>query len=382
MTSTGAAPMEPEACIQRPLEVAQAIFALAEGVPAWEEQFESVMKQMFSNPESLAKIPSLNCTPLDQLPVGSLVRYRCMVQDVRDPEYYMGTYNQADVHTGHSCLATAKYRDAIPAYGSPIEAAAPMERLPLHCTAIPGQTLWAMDAIAAECAPAAVVCAHSSGTQKRRADDSDDIAAPITATTEDSKRRAAAVAPALPQAVLGSHMCMLCPPASLLPGPVDALRGQQRNASAASGAGTQACLVKVYDAAGQQIRVNQAMEFVGILSIEPGLATFDSARAGDDLNWREEHHAPYSVLPRLHAVFHRVVDLVMEPRFPPTMQAEVAAVALLPTLVGTGLSLRDGFVSAATAALGGDRLAAEYASTAQLHYMTFPYCLGSLGHGC
>ena len=54
---------------------------------------------------------------LVQVRPNSLVRFRCMIQDMRDPEFYMGSYMHRDPLTGESREATTKYLDMLPATG-------------------------------------------------------------------------------------------------------------------------------------------------------------------------------------------------------------------------------------------------------------------------
>lgn len=46
------------------------------------------------------QVPYLNSSPVDSLASGTLVRYRCMVKDMFDPEYYMGVYEEVHQQTG------------------------------------------------------------------------------------------------------------------------------------------------------------------------------------------------------------------------------------------------------------------------------------------
>ena len=59
------------------------------------------------------QIPSLNDVPLHHLTSGSLVRFRGMVQDTYDPEFFLGTYEVNRVKDGSTRLCTALYRDII-----------------------------------------------------------------------------------------------------------------------------------------------------------------------------------------------------------------------------------------------------------------------------
>jgi len=40
----------------------------------------------------LLQVPSLNDVPVHYLKPNSLVKFRCMVQDMFDPEFYIGVY--------------------------------------------------------------------------------------------------------------------------------------------------------------------------------------------------------------------------------------------------------------------------------------------------
>lgn len=59
----------------------------------------------------MLKVPSLNDSPLHELRANSVVRFRCMVQDMFDPEFYLGVYEVADLESGKTSLKSGKYRD-------------------------------------------------------------------------------------------------------------------------------------------------------------------------------------------------------------------------------------------------------------------------------
>lgn len=56
----------------------------------------------------VVQIPSLLHAQLHQLQPNSLVRVRCMVQDMLEPEYFMGAYETAQSHQ----LVCGFYQDA------------------------------------------------------------------------------------------------------------------------------------------------------------------------------------------------------------------------------------------------------------------------------
>ena len=63
------------------------------------------------SPRMLFQIPSLNDTPLHILKPNSLVRYRCMIQDMFDPEFYLGIYEVEDKNTEEKTVKSGKYKD-------------------------------------------------------------------------------------------------------------------------------------------------------------------------------------------------------------------------------------------------------------------------------
>ena len=42
---------------------------------------------------------------------NSLTRVRCMVQDMFDPEYYLGVYQVKDADSGNTTVRSGKYKD-------------------------------------------------------------------------------------------------------------------------------------------------------------------------------------------------------------------------------------------------------------------------------
>ena len=56
-------------------------------------------------------MPSLNEAPLHSLPPTCLVRYRCMVQDMFDPEYFLGLYEVEDGKAGQKVLRSGMFKD-------------------------------------------------------------------------------------------------------------------------------------------------------------------------------------------------------------------------------------------------------------------------------
>lgn len=52
------------------------------------------------------QVPSLNEVPLHYLKPNSFVKFRCMIQDMFDPEFYMGVYETVNQNTkARVCIA-------------------------------------------------------------------------------------------------------------------------------------------------------------------------------------------------------------------------------------------------------------------------------------
>lgn len=376
MAAAVAAPPTVDSCLSNPLDVVQASFATDAGT--WEAEVESGMRSLFSTAEAVARIPSLNDTPVDQLRPGTLVRFRCMVQDVQDPEYYMGTFQHKNVLTGETSVATAKYRDAIPPQSEPMHEVRPQERLPLYCVPVPGETAWAAEAQASAgaAAPAPAPATEQPSSRGKRSMDSEDESEPVVQPSPPRARGGgASTAKACGPTAMDGVAAQASPAGATGAGATPVFPRREANRPIA-GSGGVPCLVKVYDEASASIRVHETFEFVGVLSVAPELAFAGvcapcngDGSAGDSWVDGIEQTVPYSELPRLHAVFYRKVDPNTEPLrrqklipLPPAAEAGATfplepALAVLAPQVPV---LRETFISVASAALGGDRLTAEY----------------------
>ncbi|GFR78748.1 mini-chromosome maintenance complex-binding protein [Elysia marginata] len=114
------------------------------------ETFVKSVENYFSQrltEDTLRNLPSVNSTPLDQLASGSVVKYRCMVQDVFDPQYYVGRYTVTNSDSSRTRIQCGSFRDA-PEIG--LNETADMdslknvtvERQGFYCVPIPGEAGW------------------------------------------------------------------------------------------------------------------------------------------------------------------------------------------------------------------------------------------------
>ena len=66
----------------------------------------------FAENNSPLKVPVLQAATVENLRPGTLVRFRGMVQDMLDPEFYLGVYQEKDAN-GDAVWRTGKYTDTM-----------------------------------------------------------------------------------------------------------------------------------------------------------------------------------------------------------------------------------------------------------------------------
>lgn len=62
--------------------------------------------------DNLLQIPMLNYCGIDTMPDNTLVRFRGMIQDIMDPEYYTEKYVVQN-SDGVECIRDGRYRDKL-----------------------------------------------------------------------------------------------------------------------------------------------------------------------------------------------------------------------------------------------------------------------------
>ncbi|XP_022288732.2 mini-chromosome maintenance complex-binding protein-like [Crassostrea virginica] len=299
---------------------------------------------------------SLNDTPLHCLPANSLVRYRCMVQDMFDPEFYMGEYEVSDVNTKANLMKSGKYKDiAECAKHQEINADSDnnitMERQTLYCVPIPGETEWVKadysDKAGKKGLPSSSITSHRP---KRGLEEEESVAESEscmeegegTNRMEDNKRpRTAGREGSLPNADPDLNF------------PLPGEKGMP-------------CLVKVYEDM-DSFSVNDTVEFIGVLSVDPSLAHFHEENRTDGtissvdgyeepMEERNAHAPPPSLVPRLHAIIHHKLRH-NNPHLPAEKEKVESDVSSMRTEISL---LRRQILSALEQVMLGDSLAAEY----------------------
>ena len=283
---------------------------------------------LLSSPEC-APVPSLNSAAgRAAAATGGLVRVRCMVQDILDPEHY-AMWSAAG--GGEEC---GKYRE----HGSGGEMLALGERTLAFGVAVPGEAAWVGAGLGE--AAAAAGGAAASGGKKRRLDTMEQDGDEVVLQNSGSKKAHTGDAAAAPAAD---------GPRTVTP--------------------SETVLLKLYDQAAEELRVNDVAEFIGVYTVTPEAG----AAATRGIFFAAEEAArnpPASLVPRVHVLTYR--------KLPHAYPLHMSA--LTPEMIA---SARSSVLKLASAAFGNDAISAHHAllqlvSRAYMHDEAMEMSLGAL----
>ncbi|NXK48211.1 MCMBP protein, partial [Chauna torquata] len=254
----------------------------AQNVPNsdWEKKVTEYFKEKLKENNATNWVPSLNDVPVHYLKPNSLVKFRCMVQDMFDPEFYMGVYETVDPSTNARVLHFGKYRDVAecgPQQEIDLNSSqtVTLERQTFYCVPVPGESAW-YDVvlnpqfyayISASQARVSPSTSYTPSRHKRSYEEDEDMELHPSKQKEqhmgnrsggdihgcgEPKRLET-------EASAGHHLISPnCSPPLDLNFPLPGEKGP-------------ACLVKVYES-WDSFKVNDVLEVYGILSVDPVLS--------------------------------------------------------------------------------------------------------------
>ncbi|CAM4583757.1 unnamed protein product [Lepidochelys olivacea] len=307
--------------LNSPLSIVQGIFAQNGPSPDWEKKVTEYFTEKLKENNATNWVPSLNDVPLHYLKPNSLVKFRCMVQDMFDPEFYMGVYETIDPNT-----KTRLNVGASQARVSPSTSYTPSrhkrsyeedEDMELHPSKQKEQHMGNIGDI------------HGCGEPKRL-------------ETEAS----------------AGHQLISpnCSPPLDLNFPLPGEKGP-------------ACLVKVYER-WDSFKVNDTLEVYGILSVDPVLSIvnneerenssspLDPMECMDTVEEQRVHSPPASLVPRIHVILAQKLQHI-NPLLPACLNEEESK-SFVSSFMMELSPLRAELLGFLTHALLGDSLAAEY----------------------
>ncbi|KAJ8361343.1 hypothetical protein SKAU_G00178680 [Synaphobranchus kaupii] len=319
--------------ITNPMGVVEDIFSQNNGAPEWEGKVLEYFKEKLKESDAGNWVPSLNDVPLHYLKPNGLVKFRCLVQDMFDPEFYMGTYKHLDSASQSNVLKFGKYKDIA------------------ECGVEVGNA-----AIYGSCSNASVVpsTSYTPNRPKRSHEDDQDMEdcqpykhkEQLAGSQGDSKQLEMDTnTPPERSQLCSTHLDLNFPLA---------------------GEAGPACLVKVYEG-WERFKVNDMLEIYGILSVDPLLSVVDGETdAGvmvdpmDSVETAEErrvHSPPASLVPRLHMIYTLPLQH-NNPLLPPAVHSENCT--FTSGFLGELAAVRAELLEYLTHVLLGDVLAAEY----------------------
>lgn len=91
--------------------------SLAEDTGVWTPDYflsnETECRRLMKDPKTRSLIPSLNASQLHSFKDKQLVRFRGMIQDTYNPEFYLDSYQSKNVKTGEVARRRGKFRDTL-----------------------------------------------------------------------------------------------------------------------------------------------------------------------------------------------------------------------------------------------------------------------------
>ncbi|NP_001135159.1 mini-chromosome maintenance complex-binding protein [Salmo salar] len=346
--------------INKPLGVVEAMFAQNNSNPEWEEKVLEYFRGQLKEKESLSWVPSLNDVPLHYLKPNSLVKFRCLVQDMFDPEFYMGVYETVDPSTKTNVLRCGKYKD-VTECGVDLNSrnTVTAERQTFYCVPIPGESPWAKESYG--CSSQARVVPSTSyvpSRQKRSYEEDDD-----DMDTQPQKQREPHTEP---HGNGDSKRQETEAPSSQTTAPSDCSSHLDLNFPLPGERGP-ACLVKVYEGL-DSFKLNDTLEIYGILSVNPVLTVLGEEKdpsslllnPSESMESPEEqraHDPPASLVPRLHMLYARPLQH-NNPLLPSAPTEDHSA--FVSSFLVEMASVRAELLAYLTHVLLGDGLAAEY----------------------
>ncbi|NXX69705.1 MCMBP protein, partial [Spizella passerina] len=364
--------------LNSPLSIVQGIFAQNAPNSDWEKKVTEYFKEKLKENNATNWVPSLNDVPVHYLKPNSLVKFRCMVQDMFDPEFYMGVYETVDPNTNARVLHFGKYRDVAecgPQQEIDLNSSQTVtsERQTFYCVPVPGESAWVKEIsfltgpVQARVSPST---SYTPSRHKRSYEEDEDM--DLHPSKQKEQHMACkscfsgsggdihgCVEPKRleTEASAGHHVISPnCSPPLDLNFPLPGEKGP-------------ACLVKIYES-WESFKVNDVLEVFGVLSVDPVLSivnseerdssSLDPMECMDTMEEQRVHSPPASLVPRIHVILAQKLQHI-NPLLPACLNEEESKTCEFVSNFMSELSpVRAELLGFLTHALLGDSLAAEY----------------------
>ncbi|GLJ14702.1 hypothetical protein SUGI_0238350 [Cryptomeria japonica] len=305
----------------------------------------------------LQKVPEINQVKLDSIPPNSLVRFRGIVQDMFDSEFYVGVFKDG------STWRTNKYADMASVQMPPDAQVEVWDRRLLYCVPVPGENTWVRDAPCKDDA-----CSNGTPPQQREkrqrepstsTEDSDMTSAESQDSNEAKRKReedSSSSSSPMETCERKPNQIEFDPNMPL--GETNLLP----------------CLVKMYDCMDAELKLNDIVEFIGVLTFDPELTTPSNDQDAMAHTFIDEDvlsHLPASKVPRLHSIVYRKLSTSSLVSLSNHSEVHLRSLPIK--------ELRESLLQGLKAVFGGDELAAHYFLLhilSQIHARVEPVALG------
>lgn len=335
---------------------------------------QDVMRELTSDADAFDAVMELNShSAIETIAPNTLVRFRGLVQDMYEPEYYVGAYLRSD-----GTWITTKYGEHQGMIEDGCETVL-FERRVIYCVPVPGEREWVREADAAAQPAKAAVIHDGTGAQERVKRSRDDESMDVC---DDGNRRddtinggvAMKIKPDIERVQKTSAVDKLAPDT-----PEQIGEGEPREESLDQLLNfplvpetRSPCIVKLYgDSAEENLKLNDVVEFVGLMYYAPelGAGQDDSMENGgaslpfQSSSFPEEEasrNPATSLVPRFHALSYKVTSVnELAQSTPAERFAETEAEPKLKITPEQCKVARAKILDMLTHALGGDVFAAE-----------------------
>ncbi|XP_023218266.1 mini-chromosome maintenance complex-binding protein-like isoform X1 [Centruroides sculpturatus] len=338
--------------INNPLEIVQKIFEEEKN-----DCHNTVVKyfaRFLDREDSNKFIPSLNDVSLKHLKPNTLVRFRCMIQDMFDPEFYFNTYEVKNISTGQNILRCGLYKDLLSCEQTEeIIVQSPRninsERLTYHCISVPGENAWVKDGF---CHYSKLTSPNDTSACKEIVEEMDEFEIQVKRKRLDTDRT-------------GNITEEL--PSSAANGLSDSNIPHLENDEIA-------CIIKLYDTA-ENFKVTEVIECIGILDTSESKSNFNEM--DEDIEMSSQVQS-VSSLPKIHAI--RIKPFLHNnPYLPINVNLENR---LAMEIFSQARRLRHDLVRCFTHILLGDKLSAEYLLFNLISSVYYQQNITTLGKFC
>ncbi|KAL7877885.1 hypothetical protein SRHO_G00045280 [Serrasalmus rhombeus] len=340
--------------INNPLGVVDGVFAQSNSGPEWEKKVVEYFKEKLKVNGAQSWVPSLNDVPLHYLKPNSLVKFRCMIQDMFDPEFFMGVYETVDSSTNSKVLRCGKYKDVTDCGQVDFNSrnAVTSERQTFYCVPIPGESHQARVVPSTSYTPNRHKRSYEEDdemdTQAQQENELNSVGPPnVDSHRNVESKRLETEAPSQNNSPsrCSSNLDLNFP-----------LPGEQGPA----------CLVKVYEG-WDGFKLNDMLEVFGILSVDPALSLMaddkeassllDPTESMETVEEQRAHSPPASLVPRIHMLYAQPLQH-NNPLLPSAVSEDKGA--FLSGVLSELTSVRSELLTYLTHIFLGDSLAAEY----------------------